>query len=171
MFSLQRFEHFDVSSMVDVSTGHVKVLFARTMKKKIHWQCSHLFPLTFLRKSRAWVREKQIAPPSHNFYGLCTFIEHSSRPISGREIARLLLKWVLKRIEDVWSFMSRFLAVSQVVENLVGHYCRTLISRSLKGREKSSSFTDCMTFNAMGFGLPRQISVKFLSRLTKFSSS
>ena len=35
MFSLQRFEHFDVSSMVDVSTGHVKVLFAITMKKKI----------------------------------------------------------------------------------------------------------------------------------------
>ena len=158
--------------MVDVSTGHVKVLFAITMKKKWHWQCSRLFPLKLLRKSRAWEREKQIAPPSHNFYGLCTFIEHSSRPISGGEIARLLLKWVvLKRIEDVWSFMSRFLAVSQVVENLLGHYCRTLISRTLKGREKSSSFTDCMTFNAMGFGLRRQISVKFLSRQTKFSSS
>ena len=53
---MQSFEHFDVISVVDKSI-HVVVVFYNSIEISIR-----LFSFTFLGKSRAREREKQIAP-------------------------------------------------------------------------------------------------------------
>ena len=65
MVSLQSFVHFDVISMVHKSTDHGKLLSICFFYNNID-RFSHPFPLKFLRKSRAQVREKQITPPSRH---------------------------------------------------------------------------------------------------------
>ena len=65
MVSLQSFVHFDVISMVHKSTDHGKLLSICFFYNNID-RFSHPFPLKFLGKSRAQVREKQITPPSRH---------------------------------------------------------------------------------------------------------
>ena len=65
MVSLQSFVHFDVISMVHKSTDDGKLLSICFFYNNID-RFSHPFPLKFLGKSRAQVREKQITPPSRH---------------------------------------------------------------------------------------------------------
>ena len=80
--SLQRFEHFDVTPLVDKCVDHRKSLSICFLTLTFSYAHCHYVPLRFLFCRNTRAQEIQIASPSRHFLGLYLFHIHlSSQPI------------------------------------------------------------------------------------------
>ena len=77
------------SPMVDNSKDHGKLLPILSLTI-VFLRVLTSISVDVSRKIAGREKEKQFPPPSYHFHGLYILIEHSSRPISAREIHKLL---------------------------------------------------------------------------------
>ena len=78
VMSLQRFEHFDVTPLVDKCVDHRKSLSICFLTLTFSYAYCHYVPLRFLFFGIARAQEKQIASTSRHFLGLYLFNIHLS---------------------------------------------------------------------------------------------